>query len=99
MEAKRWQEIKRIYESAAGMAPERRGAFLQDACAGDESLRDQVESFLECRPAAEEFLKSPAFKMAAPDPGGSDESRTDLTGSTLLHYSVTRKIGTGSNVI
>ncbi len=95
MEAKRWQEIKRIYESALELAPESRSGFLDEKCAGDKSLRQQVESFLECRPAAEEFLKSPAFKMAAPDPFGSNESRTDLTGSTLLHYSVMRKIGEG----
>jgi hypothetical protein len=68
MDEKRWQEIKRIYESAAEVAPESRGEFLREACAGDESLREQVESFLECRPFAEEFLRFPAFKMAVPDP-------------------------------
>jgi serine/threonine-protein kinase len=95
MEAKRWQEIKRIYEAAVEVALEHRGEFLKEACAGDESLREQVESFLQCRPAAEEFLKNPAFKMPALGPIGLHESCTDLTGSTLLHYSVTKKIGAG----
>jgi len=95
MEAKRWQEIKRIYEWAAKVAPEGRGEFLKEACAGDESLREQVESFLACRPAAEEFLKFLPFKMGDPDPVGSIESHTDLTSSTLSHFSATGKIGEG----
>ncbi|MDD1751145.1 MAG: serine/threonine-protein kinase, partial [Methanothrix sp.] len=95
MEAKRWQEIKRIYESALELPADRRGGFLDERCAGDESLRQQVESFLECRPAAEEFMKSPACEGAAPDLAGGSESPADLTGITLLHYSVTRKIGEG----
>jgi hypothetical protein len=63
MEAKRWQEIKRIYESALGLAPETRSRFLDEKCAGDKSLRQQVESFLECRPAEEANLGG--FQMAA----------------------------------
>jgi len=63
MEAKRWHEIKRICESALELAPERRGAFLNEKCAGDKSLRHQVESFLECRPAEE--AHQAGFQMAA----------------------------------
>jgi len=95
MEAERWQEIKRIYELALEMAPESRDAFLKEACAGDESLREEVESFLGFRPAADQFMKSPAYERTALELIALSESRADLTGSTLLHYSVTKKIGEG----
>jgi serine/threonine-protein kinase len=42
----RWQHVARIYQSAADQDPAARDAFLSEACAGDESLRRDVESLL-----------------------------------------------------
>ena len=42
----RWQRIEAIFHQAAELAPEARPAFLSQACAGDESLRREVESLL-----------------------------------------------------
>ncbi len=46
MAPERWREIERLYLSALECAPERRAAFLEDAC-GDEDLRREVESLLQ----------------------------------------------------
>jgi serine/threonine-protein kinase len=43
----RWQQVARIYELAVDMSASARGAFLSEACAGDEALRREVESLLQ----------------------------------------------------
>jgi hypothetical protein len=42
----RWHQVARIYELAADYDASARDAFLTDACAGDPSLRKEVESLL-----------------------------------------------------
>ena len=44
--SKRWQEIDRIFAAALEQEPAARAAFLDEACAGDELLRQEVESLL-----------------------------------------------------
>ncbi|MEO8436147.1 MAG: hypothetical protein ABI596_14695 [Pyrinomonadaceae bacterium] len=42
----RWQEIDRVFAAALDCEPARRAAFLDEACAGDELLRKEVDSLL-----------------------------------------------------
>ena len=42
----RWQEIDRLFAAALEQEPARRATFLEEACAGDELLRQEVESLL-----------------------------------------------------
>ena len=65
MKPGRWQEIERLYHEARKREPEEREAFLKEACAGNESLRKEVESLLACRPKAKKFIESPALEAAA----------------------------------
>ena len=43
MTQKRTAEIGAIFNAALETAPDRRAAFLQNACGGDEALRLEVE--------------------------------------------------------
>jgi serine/threonine-protein kinase len=43
MNKERWQLIERTYHSALEREGEERSAFLDEACAGDEELRSEVE--------------------------------------------------------
>jgi Tol biopolymer transport system component len=97
MNPERWQQIKRIYNSALELRSKRREAFLEEACAGDQSLRSEIDLLLARRPEAEGFFEAPAMELAAQALARdrSAEPSADLTGSMLLHYSVTRKIGAG----
>lgn len=59
MKPERWQQIDSLFHSALEREPEERAAFLDEACAGDESLRKQVEALLAadeegCRPGPPE---------------------------------------------
>ena len=42
----RYARAKEIFFDACDLAPERRGAFLDEACGGDAELRADVESLL-----------------------------------------------------
>jgi serine/threonine protein kinase len=46
MKADRWQQIETIFQAALERDPAERTAFLNQACAGDEGLRQEVESLL-----------------------------------------------------
>ena len=97
MNPERWQEIKRLYNSALELESDRREAFLQEACAGDASLRKELERLLAQQAEAEDLLGTPALEVAARAlaQDQKDEPRPDYVGRTLLHYRITEKIGEG----
>ena len=60
----RWQEIEKLFHAARERPESRRAAFLEEACAGDGALREEVESLLAHKEAGS-FLESPAIEVAA----------------------------------
>ena len=46
MNADRWREIERLCQAALERPESERAAFLDQACAGDAALRDEVKSLL-----------------------------------------------------
>ena len=87
----RWQQIARIYELAVDRDPSRRDAFLSEACAGDPSLRKEVESLL-VQDRAAVILDRSVWATAAPlFPDGSDIGR----GTTLGPYRIESLLGAG----
>ncbi len=65
MDPERWQQIDRLYHSALEREESQRANFLEEACAGDESLQHEVESLLANGEATGSFLEVPAFEAAA----------------------------------
>lgn len=65
MTPERWQQIKEIFQSALDHAPRDRSAFLANACGGDESLRQEVESLIASHAKDGSFIDSPAYEAAA----------------------------------
>jgi serine/threonine protein kinase len=60
MTGERWQEIRTVLETALPMDSEKRRAYLDQACASDQSLRREVESLLAAdKQARTGFLESP----------------------------------------
>lgn len=99
MDPKRFQQIERLYHAAREQEEGQRAAFLKEACAGDESLRQEVESLLAHEGAS--FLEAPAWPVAARaldiDPTGEDSATQTvfMTGKRVSHYVVTEKLGGG----
>src|SRR5262249_46529438 len=65
MGTERWKQIKKLYTAALECDASGRDAFLDQACAGDEALRREVESLLACQAEAESFIEAPALEVAA----------------------------------
>ena len=92
MKPERWQQIKGLMQSALEHKPGERAAFLDQACQGDESLRQQVDSFIVSHEQAGGFIESPAFEVMA----NSLEDQTDsLAGQSFGPYQINARIGTG----
>jgi hypothetical protein len=64
MDAKRWRQIKEIYDHAVDLCGDERGG-LAEACGDDANLRREVESMLAAHEDAGIFLQAPAFEVAA----------------------------------
>jgi thioredoxin-like negative regulator of GroEL len=65
MTPERWQQIDRLLEQALEEKPEKRSAFLDKACAGDEVLRREAESLLAAHDQASHFMQNPALNVAS----------------------------------
>src|SRR6185503_17695621 len=91
MTPERWQQIKALLESALEHDPSERDAFLDEACAGDEGLRAEVEALIDSHTRSGDFIESPAYKLLA----GSLTQSDLLPGQTIGHYQILDRLGSG----
>jgi len=88
-----WQQIDKLLEQALELEPDRRSAFLDEACHGDAALRLEVESLLSAHGKAEGFTEV--------GPMGKLERRTGveepelLAGRQIGHYQLLARLGEG----
>src|SRR2546425_11679565 len=93
MTRERWKEIERLYQAALEREPDDRAIFLEEACAGDEALRREVESLLAYKTRAENFIESPALEVAAK---ALAQDQTNLAvGQAIGHYKIMSLLGAG----
>ena len=52
----RWQKIEALFQQAADVDRNQRDDLLDRACAGDDSLRAEVESLLKQHDESREFM-------------------------------------------
>ena len=67
MTPERWRRVEELYHATLTRGESDRPAFLASACAGDETLRREVESLLAQPASARGFLDGPAVAVAAAD--------------------------------
>jgi hypothetical protein len=65
MTPERHQQIGELFDAAVKLERGRRTAFLEQACADDPALRQEVESLLASHEKAGEFIATPALEVAA----------------------------------
>ena len=65
MKPERWQQVEHLYHAALEHAPDERTAFLDEACGGDRSVRQEVESLLAYDERAAHFITTPPDELAA----------------------------------
>jgi serine/threonine protein kinase len=91
----RWREIERLYQLVQERAPGERDAFLRDACAGDEDLREEVAALLADQSQIDRFIESPAMNVAAKALAQDQAQATLKAGQMVAHYRVVEEIGQG----
>ena len=93
MTPERWQQIRGVFDQAAALGLEERGAYLDQACATDSDLRHEVESLLlSDHEAGIGFLNTPAIDLAGRSGIGSAPSRV---GRRIGAYNIVEEIGRG----
>jgi serine/threonine protein kinase len=89
----RWPQVERIYSAVVARPESEWATVLAELCAGDDSLRQEVESLLEHENAATRFLETPAF--AGADVTGHLATERLLVGQRFGSYTVLAPIGSG----
>ena len=94
--------VRDLLQRAADLPPAERGAFLDDACAGDAALRAELDSLLAALDSAAEFLAAPIAASGAEDETSDGTMRghllagtSDAVGTSIGPYRLVRKIGEG----
>ena len=96
MKPERWQKLDRLFQSAVERPPSERAAFLDEACAGDESLHKHIEQLLTAHDKAESFIERPAIDVEAralASQGGNGDPQ--LTAQIFGHYRILEQLGVG----
>src|SRR5207245_1431652 len=82
----RWQRVKELLGAALERPEEARQAFLRQACGSDEGMRREVESLLDAKGQAGDFLSKPA---------GTTPSAHLAPGTRLGPYEIVCFLGAG----
>src|SRR4029078_12226417 len=64
MTPERYQQIDQIFQAALALDPDRRPAFLDEACSGDAALRNEVESLLTSDSSGLSYIDQLALYVA-----------------------------------
>jgi len=69
MDAELWKRIEELFRAAMAQPPEKRVAFLDQACPDDPQLRDEVQSLVDAASGDSSFLeRGPLSSGSAPGP-------------------------------
>jgi eukaryotic-like serine/threonine-protein kinase len=98
MSPDRWQQINQLFEQALAVPLAQRAAFLAQACAGDEALRDEVLSLLAADGKADALIEQPLGVVAAEllsDLPSTAPLPAAVLGTRLGGYQILRELGRG----
>ena len=95
MKPERWQQLDQLFHAALERKPEERAAFLDEACAGDEELRKEVEALIAAHEQSVSFIEKPALEVEARLLANeqSDAGAESMVGKTIGHYRLIALLG------
>src|SRR5256886_2987691 len=97
MKPESWQQLDRLFHLALERAPEERATFLDQACAGDQQLRREVEALIAAHERAGSFIEKPAVEVEAWSLANQrgDAGNESMLGKTVGRYRVLAPLGAG----
>jgi serine/threonine protein kinase len=89
-----WRRVRQILEQALEVAPEQRSVYLEEACAGNQTLRREVEALIAAdQQAGTGFLAGSAVEASTIL--AAAEELASLAGTRIGPYQVVEEIGHG----
>ncbi|MFB9066672.1 serine/threonine-protein kinase [Pseudofulvimonas gallinarii] len=98
MDSERWRQVRDLFERALDLDPDARGPFLDEACAGDAGLRDQVEGLIAAEAEAPDTLAidvPTAMLREALEAAPAESQGDQWAGLRLGAWRLDREIGRG----
>src|ERR1700741_4612619 len=93
MTPERWHQVDAIFQAAIELEPAKREAFLEKSCAGDEQLREEVDSLITSDQQGLSIIDEAALDIAADLFSSKHPELTE--GQQFGHYRIVRPIGSG----
>ena len=93
MTSERWRKVEELFQAAVSRPPEEQDAFVREACAGDESLRRELEKLLSFDRSEHQRLDEIASGLAAGCVHERD--RQQLIGQSFGRYEIVGLLGIG----
>jgi eukaryotic-like serine/threonine-protein kinase len=90
----RWRQIENLYHAALARGEPERDTFISQACAGDESLEQEIRSLLT-ESAPDTFLEGAAVTFADRSPRSQLMAAALKSGATVSHFELFEKLGEG----
>ena len=93
MTPERWQQIERLYHLAAAQEVSQRATFLEEACHGDEAMRQEIDSLLAHEEPANKFMEAPGMAVLAQ--AVAQDRASSMIGRQFGPYRIVSLLGTG----
>ena len=96
LKVERWARMEAIFQAAAELMPDQSPAFLDEACASDIELRDEVEGLLRVKRASGGFIDSAIRAAIDSLPTltlGTSGPQTQFSGTE--RFELRRRLGSG----
>src|SRR5262245_44816561 len=93
MTPERYRQVGRLYHAALELEPDKRMAFLDEACADDDEMRGEVGSLLQAHEQAGDYFAAPALEVTARLL--ADRKEPSLVGHSISHYQLLSLLGAG----
>lgn len=88
-----WKHLQSLFHAALELETADRATYLARECAGDEALRQRVESLIAASEKSEDLLNRPAFSLGMQVM--CVDSTNDLTGRLIGSFNIIRVLGSG----
>lgn len=90
--------LEDIFQTACDLPPDKRVVYLDEACAGDDAMRREVEELIKYYETNKTFLEKPAIQDVAAQmvaSGSISQSSQPMIGRQIANYRILAMIGKG----